>query len=99
VAVIDRIVKTAEDEADEAEVRAQRVASVSFLRTFEHELGDGNVEALARSEHEHHCLVRLGNGKALFVRMRLTFGELLNEQQIAELIAASAAVPGGVTRA
>lgn len=59
------------------------------------ELRSSPLLELAKTEHEHHTLVIVGD-KAMVLRVRVSFGDLVAKEQLTELIAASESKPGGV---
>lgn len=87
------------ERADAAEVAAYRKAVGAFFRALGHQLTNAQVRALAGTNHEHHTMLMLEcSGECCVVRVRMDYGEVLRQADVAELIEAARVLPGGVTR-
>jgi len=85
---------------NEAEVRAYRKACDAFAEVLLRELGQQvPMASLADTTHEHTTLLCDQKGKAVAMRTVISFGDVLDQDQVVELMAAAKAKPGSVPSA
>lgn len=89
--------RAAADAVDAAETEAFRDACVRFVQPYVAALlKRSSLRPLAGTVHEHRTLLLDTKGKAMVMSVRISFGDLVAQQDLVELIDAAQSAPGKV---